>query len=270
MKLKTNLKTKILGVSIAFVIVGGSFAFVATAFMDTLAPAQAAEDSNKPKYSETRTAVYKDGTTFKYTVKKPLLSTEDVQLTYIGEGEPPKHFDAYVDHEQALLAAITTQNDVRSMLNNIHLGLNVVGIEGGGGYTALTKGDINQQAIWDGLLAKRRMDSKLYFRLAEVVDNPEVAKDFKNVAALADIANEKKDAQAVAYMHEIIHDLDKWVYENKRPSEEVSHFGATHAEDGDQVTEIEAYITERPTLPTYPVKKTIKFGASFALDEHAE
>ena len=31
----------------------------------------------------------------------------------------------------------------------------------------------------------------------------------------------------------------------------LSHFGVTHAEDGKQVTEIEAYITERPTLPTY-------------------
>jgi hypothetical protein len=74
----------------------------------------------------------------------------------------------------------------------------------------------------------------------------QLMQDFKNVAALVDIVNTKKDAKAVDYTHRIIRDLDKWVYDNKRSSEEASHFGATH---GANVGDIEEYIKTRPNEP---------------------
>lgn len=232
--------------AVALIIVVGGFGMAFNSYLNKTTTAAMEPASN---VSQSFKTTYFDGSTIKYAVQKPLLSTEDVRIVYTGKGEAPVKFDVNVNKKEALLAAITKQNDVRSLLNYIHLSLNTVGIEGGRGHTWLLKDGVDGQNAWAGLSGKRWMDSPVYLRIAEVVDNPEVAKDFKNVAALADIVHEKQDAQAVAYMHQIIHDLDKWVYENTNYVEEVSHFGVTHAEDGDKVNEIEEYITERPTLP---------------------
>lgn len=244
-----NLKTKIFSASIAFVIAGGGATFATIAFTDYLTPAKGAEDA---KYSETQTAKYKDGSTFEYVVKKPLHSTEDVQLAYKGKGQPPDDLGEYINVSQSLYNAITTQNDVRSLLNYLHLRFNTAGL--GNGLESLKMTGVDGVNAWEGLQGKRWMDSQLYLRLAEVVDSKKVAEDFKNVAALVDIANTKKDALAVDYIHRILHDLDKWVYENASPGEEVSHFKATNSEKGEQVAEIETYITERPKLPAVNIE----------------
>lgn len=243
-----SIKKNIIGVSIAFVIVGCATTYALGAFIDVMTPAQAAETK------DTFTSTYKDGTTFEYSVNKPLLSTQYVQLIYKSEGEPPAYFEAYVDKSQALYNSITTQNDINSLLNYIHLRFNSVGI--GNGLERLKKTGVDGHNAWDNLKSVRWMDVNFYLRLAEVVDNPKVSKDFKNVVALVNIANTKQDAQAVDYIHRIIHDLDKWVYDNMYPGEEVSHFGATHAEDGAQVKEIEAYIIEYSTHPALTLDVT--------------
>jgi hypothetical protein len=124
--------------------------------------------------------------------------------------------------------------------------LNTVGIEGGQVHDVLTsegfEKEVDRNNYWQGFINKRWMKAPVYERLAEVVDSPEIRKDFRNVAALANIVQAKKDPQAVVYMHQIIHDLDKWVYENMHKGEEVSHFYVTNAEVGDKIYKIEEYI----------------------------
>ncbi|KIL40450.1 hypothetical protein SD70_13670 [Gordoniibacillus kamchatkensis] len=71
-----NLKTKILGASIALIIAGGGATF---ATIDFLTPAKGAEDA---KYSETQTAKYKDGSTFEYVVKKPYTTQSQSKTEY--------------------------------------------------------------------------------------------------------------------------------------------------------------------------------------------
>lgn len=188
----------------------------------------------KSNISQTFKMTYPDGTTVRFAVQKPLSNTEHIELVYLGSGEAPKNFEAYVNFDQVLLDAITTQSDVRSLLNYLHLRMNEIGIEDNSGTLNVT---------WD-VLGKRRMNSMLYYRLAEVVDNPKVSKDFQNLAALTEIAHEKQDPQAIVYMHQIIHDLDKYVYENIQPGENVSHFGVTFAENGPNIAEIEYYIIQ--------------------------
>lgn len=174
-----------------------------------------------------------------YEVVKPLTSTEDIEFNDIGKSGASGATTG-IDTYRALLEAITTQEDVRTLLVYLHLRLNERGL--GKGLDILESKSVEGQNAWSDILNKHWMDPSFYERLSQVVDNKSVAADFTNIAALTIIAKNDHKAQAVDYIHQIIHDLDVWVYNNKVPGEEVSHFGIAHAEAGTRVKEVEQYI----------------------------
>ncbi|SDM29327.1 hypothetical protein SAMN05428961_1133 [Paenibacillus sp. OK060] len=179
-----------------------------------------------------------------YSVKKPITSTEDITIIFTGTGEVPANFDAFIDKNQALLEAITTEEDVESLLPYLHSRINSVGIEDGDGYKWLLKDGVEGKNAWDALLGKRWINPNLYLRLSEAANDSEISKDFNNISLLAEIVNQKKDPQAVVYIHQILHDLDEWVFGNNASEEKVSHFGVTNSENGPHKQLIEEYIQQ--------------------------
>ncbi|SEO32296.1 hypothetical protein [Paenibacillus sp. OV219] len=139
------------------------------------------------------------------------------------------------DRTKALHSAISNREEAAKAIRYIHGNLNnTVGLYKNGYLETTGYGHSTQAAeqMKDGIFSPDSLTNhpELYIRLAEVIDNEKAAQDLRDVAALIQIGNAKRDIQAVIYAHRIIHDLDGYVF--NRPDEGEEEFGAARAANG--------------------------------------
>ena len=114
----------------------------------------------------------------------------------------------------------------------------------------LTGGKVDKYTVeneegWTELLKADIMQIPNYERIIENFSvEPTIEQDMSNIIELVKIANDKRDLNALKYLHRILHDLDLFAYP---PSGQLStdFWGATHtapSELSKMLKEIETYI----------------------------
>ncbi|WP_040948253.1 hypothetical protein [Gorillibacterium massiliense] len=187
-----------------------------------------------------------DRSTYKFNFAK--AGNIDAQkLVYQGKNDYLSSMSEDI-RDEALKSAISSKAEVADLLERLHRKFDeMVGYGNVDHFKPNAAGQTPETAkeAWDNILNRLTTQPDIYNQMAIATDDPDAKKDFANLASLTVIATDKRDAQALIYMHRIVHDLDYWVYNSPGSAKNPDKFGAAHAfkkAPTSQIKTIEAYI----------------------------
>jgi hypothetical protein len=251
-KMNEKMKFNLIGVGIAFTIVGllTTWAFTSFTRIDAQAtptPTISTTESPPPRLTATLPPTptpVTETVISGYKFNSGNINGEKVVYHGIETSIAMLPQDVKV---QVLKSAISTHEEAVAIISGIHDKWNET--TGWGNIERFDSSDASYTAtLWEDTLNKLATAPELYSQMAAVIVGEDVKKDLNNVAKLMEIANKKKDPFALVLAHRIIHDLDYWVY-NKPPSssKDFDKFGAANAFKNapkSTVGIVEAFISE--------------------------
>lgn len=185
---------------------------------------------------------------FNYTIVLKIIDTDKAktalynekygvdQLNQTDSTQPVKY-----PAQQYLSETETPEYKAIGLIRNLHASADFL-LTGG----KVEKYTLENEDGWNELLKADIMQASNYDKIIEnFAVEPDIVLDMNNIKALLSIASEKRDRNALKYLHRILHDLDFFAYP---PNGQLStdFWGATHtapSELSKMLKEIEAYIS---------------------------
>lgn len=155
------------------------------------------------------------------------------------QGEIILGTESYEFHEeefQKLLTSVQKKRDVKTVISYIREELN----------SRLNHGNRNaiegkEAPSWNYIYYNPYADIRLYQQMDTVISSENFKKDMNNAASLATLVKNSHSIEALAYLHQIIKDLDDWLDENQSVD---NYLGVTYsASSGDQrIQDLEKFL----------------------------
>lgn len=217
------MRTKMLAGIIALVIIGGVTIAGIVYYIGSNGPTKPTHSETSPDPASTLQVI---------EIENDWIPPSDVEHTEPNSSPASDPLTAM----ESYLSKIKNDESIREQLYRLYGRFN--GLVGNyDNYKTMTSDD------WNELLEYNFLQPEVYMKFAEVTANPDLTRDFMNVASLitwarvglSDGTPSDDDMKALRYAYEIVNDIQMWSLPQGGENEKVRH----------------------------------KFGASFALDEHS-